>query len=603
MFGGYANRIAHIDLSTGEINYEEIVEEIARKYVGGRGMGVKFLLDNGPEVEPLSPDNILCVMIGPLTGTNARMSGRLCVVTKSPLTGTCTDSHMGGWTGAKLKWAGFDGLVFKGKAERPTYAYVEDSTVELYDASDLWGKGVHDTVKLMREKHGKDVAVMAIGPAGENLVRFASWVNADSRASGRGGTGAVGGSKNLKCIVIRGDRANAPEPADPDTFEAANSRAYEKIAEVPTTRLKTGDLNATGTNVLANMVNEIGAYPVRNAQRTDFPKTEAISGETVKETIWVKSPTCHMCPVACKKEVEITEGKHKGLHMESMEYESVWAFGPMCDCSDRDAIAAMIDRCNDLGLDTIETGDALAMAMEATEKNLIDGLGWGDTELMLAMIENIAFRQGLGDDLADGLDPCAKKWGDTSIAMTVKGQAIPAYDPRGLKGMGIGYATSNRGACHLRGYTPAAEVVNWVLGEEQIADPLEWKGKGELVGIFQNVYGFTDSLDVCKFGTFALPLEVYAGLYSGMTGIPVDADGLLQIGARIYNLERYYNNLNGFREGTVCLPKRFLEEPGTGPAAGSVCELDQMLEEYYAFRGWDNGVVPESKLKELGIVE
>jgi len=603
MFGGYANRIAHIDLSTGEINYEEIVEEIARKYDGGRGMGVKFLLDNGPEVEPLSPDNILCVMIGPLTGTNARMSGRLCVVTKSPLTGTCTDSHMGGWTGAKLKWAGFDGLVFKGKAERPTYAYVEDSTVALYDASDLWGKGVHDTVKLMREKHGKDVAVMAIGPAGENLVRFASWVNADSRASGRGGTGAVGGSKNLKCIVIRGDRANAPEPADPDTFEAANSRAYEKIAEVPTTRLKTGDLNATGTNVLANMVNEIGAYPVRNAQRTDFPKTEAISGETVKETIWVKSPTCHMCPVACKKEVEITEGKHKGLHMESMEYESVWAFGPMCDCSDRDAIAAMIDRCNDLGLDTIETGDALAMAMEATEKNLIDGLGWGDTELMLAMIENIAFRQGLGDDLADGLDPCAKKWGDTSIAMTVKGQAIPAYDPRGLKGMGIGYATSNRGACHLRGYTPAAEVVNWVLGEEQIADPLEWKGKGELVGIFQNVYGFTDSLDVCKFGTFALPLEVYAGLYSGMTGIPVDADGLLQIGARIYNLERYYNNLNGFREGSDCLPKRFLEEPGTGPAAGSVCELDQMLEEYYAFRGWDNGVVPESKLKELGIVE
>jgi aldehyde:ferredoxin oxidoreductase len=187
--------------------------------------------------------------------------------------------------------------------------------------------------------------------------------------------------------------------------------------------------------------------------------------------------------------------------------------------------------------------------------------------------------------------------------MTVKGQSIPAYDPRGLKGMGIGYATSNRGACHLRGYTPAAEIVNWVLGDETVVDPLEWKGKGELLGIFQNVYGFTDSLNVCKFGTFAIPLDVYAGLYSGMTGAPLDADGLLKIGERVYNLERYYNNLNGFREGSDYLPKRFLEEPGTGAAEGSVCELDEMLEEYYAFRGWENGVVSESKLIALGILE
>jgi len=603
MLGGYANRIAQIDLTAGKVKYEEIDEEIARKYVGGRGMGVKFLFDNGPEVEPFSPDNILCVMVGPLTGTDTRLSGRVCVVTKSPLTGTCTDSHMGGWTGAKLKWAGFDGLVFKGKAEKPTYAYVEDGKVTLHDASDLWGKGIHDTVKLMREKHGEDVGVMAIGPAGEKLVRFAAWINADDRASGRGGTGAVGGSKNLKCIVIKGDRADRPKPVDPETFDAANKKALDKIKEVPTTQLKLGDLASLGTNVLANMVNEIGAYPVRNAQRTDFAETEAVSGETVSETIWVKSPTCHACPVACKKEVEITEGKHKGLHMESMEYESVWAFGPMCDCSDVNAIAAMIDRCNDFGLDTIETGDALAMTMEATEKGLVDGLEWGDADAMLELIENITFRQGLGDDLAEGMDPCSKKWGDPSIAMTVKGQSIPAYDPRGLKGMGIGYATSNRGACHLRGYTPAAEVVNWVLGDETVVDPLEWKGKGELLGIFQNVYGFTDSLNVCKFGTFAIPLDVYAGLYSGMTGAPLDADGLLKIGERVYNLERYYNNLNGFLEGSDYLPKRFLEKPGTGAAEGSVCELDEMLEEYYAFRGWENGVVSESKLVELGIFE
>lgn len=603
MLGGYANKIARINLTNSEVKYEEIDDEIARKYVGGRGMGVKFLFDNGPEVEAFSPDNILCVMIGPLTGTDTRLSGRLCVVTKSPLTGTCTDSHMGGWTGAKLKWAGFDGLVFKGKAEKPNYAYIEDGKVTLHDASELWGKGVHDTIKLMQDKYGADVGVMAIGPAGENLVRFAAWINADNRASGRGGTGAVGGSKNLKCIVIKGDRVNKPKPVDLEKFSAFNKKALDKVREVPTTLPKKGDLHTYGTNVLANMVNEIGAYPTYNAKRTDFPETENVSGETVSETIWVKSPTCYMCPVACKKEVEITEGKHKGLHMESMEYESVWAFGAMCGNPDVNSIAAMIDRCNDFGLDTIETGDALAMTMEATEKDLVDGLEWGDTDAMLELIHKIAFREGLGNDLAEGMDPCSKKWGDPSIAMTVKGLSIPAYDPRGIKGMGIGYATSNRGACHLRGYTPAAEVVGYVLGEANTVDPLDWKGKGELVGVFQNVYGFTDSLNVCKFGTFAIPLDVYAGLYSAVTGVPLDANGLLKIGERVYNLERYYNNLNGFREGSDYLPKRFLEEPGTGAAAGSVCELDEMLEEYYAFRDWENGVVPESKLKELEIIK
>jgi aldehyde:ferredoxin oxidoreductase len=602
MYGGYANRVAWIDLTAGTVDYREIDENDARMYVGGRGLGVKYVFDNGPDVEPLSPDNILCAMVGPLTGTRTRMSGRLCTVTKSPLTGTIADSHMGGWTGAKLKWAGFDGLVFQGKAESPTYAYVEDGVIALHDASDLWGKGVHDTVKLIREKHGEDVAVMAIGPAGENLVRYSCWINADDRASGRAGTGAVAGSKNLKCIVIKGDRSNMPEPADPEAFKEANAACLAKIKEVPTTRPKTGDLHVHGTNVLANMVNEISAYPVRNAQITEFLRTDAVSGETVTETILVKNPTCWACPVACKKEVEITEGKHKGLHMESMEYESVWAFGPMCDCSDIGAISALIDRCNDFGLDTIEAGDALAMTMEATEKGLVEGLAWGDTDAMLELLEDIAFRRDLGDDLADGMDPCSKKWGDPSIAMTVKGQSIPAYDPRGLQGMGIGYATSNRGACHLRGYTPAAEVVNWVLGDETVVDPLAWKGKAELQMIFQNVYGFTDSLNVCKFGTFAIPLSVYAALYSSFTGLPLDVNGLLQIGERVYNLERYYNNQIGFREGSDYLPERFLKETGTGAASDTVCELDKMLEEYYAFRGWENGVVTEDKLIELGII-
>jgi aldehyde:ferredoxin oxidoreductase len=601
-FGGYANKIARIDLSTGAIQYEPLNEEDVLKYVGGRGLGVKFLFDNGPAVEPLSPDNIFCVMVGPLTGTRAPMNSRVCVVTKSPLTGTCADSHAGGSTGAKLKWAGFDGLVFRGKAPGPTYAYVEKGTVTLHDASALWGKGVHEIVRLMHEKYGDDTAVMSIGPAGEKLVRLASWINDEDRAAGRNGTGAVGGSKNLKCIVIKGARADMPKPADAETFQQATRDALAKLRQVPTTDPKDGDLHTYGTNVLMNMANEIGGLPARNAQRSVFAQADAIGGEAVAETILVKRTSCYGCPVACKKEIEITSGKYTGLHMESVEYESAWAFGAMCDNDDIQAIAAMIDRCNDYGLDTIECGNALAMTMEATEKGLVKGLAWGDTDAMMDLIEDIALRQGIGDDLAEGPAQAAAKWGAPEISMSVKGQSIPAYDPRGIKGMGIGYATSNRGACHLRGYTPAAEVVGWVLGEESVADPLAWEGKGQLVAIFQNVYGFTDSADMCKFGTFAIPLDVYARIYSGMTGIPLDADGLLKTGERIYNLERYYNNLNGFREGSDTLPQRFLVEPGSGPASQSVCELDEMLEEYYSFRGWVDGVVSEEKLMELGIM-
>jgi aldehyde:ferredoxin oxidoreductase len=602
MLGGYANRVAWIDLTAGQVDYKKIDEQDARQYVGGRGLGVKYVFDNGPQVEALSPDNILCVMVGPLSGTKARMSGRLCTVTKSPLTGTIADSHMGGWTGAKLKWAGFDGLVFKGKADKPTYAFVEDGQVTLHDASDLWGKGIHDTVEMVQDKHGEDVAVMSIGPAGENLVRFACWINSDDRASGRGGTGAVAGSKNLKCVVIRGDRKDMPKPADPEAFKAADKACLAAIRACEVTRPVDGDLHLHGTNVLANMANEIGAFPTRNAQMTIFDEVEAISGETVADTILTKRPTCWACPVACKKHVEITEGKYKGLSMESMEYESVWSFGAMCGNSDAAAIAALIDRCNDFGLDAIEAGDAVAMTMEATQEGLVDGLAWGDTDAMMELVFDIAFRQGLGDDLAEGMDPCSKKWGDSSLAMTVKGQSIPAYDPRGIQGMGIGYATSNRGACHLRGYTPAAEVVNWVLGDEVEADPLTWEGKAELQMIFQNVYGFTDSLDVCKFGTFAISLQIYADLYAGMTGLPLDPGGLLKIGERVYNLERYYNNQAGFREGSDYLPERFLKEKGHGPASDSVCELDNMLEEFYTLRGWENGVVTEAKLIELGIL-
>jgi aldehyde:ferredoxin oxidoreductase len=605
--GGYANRIGWVDLTAGQTEYKPVPEDLALKYIGGRGLGVKFVFDNGPEVDPLSPDNILCFMNGPLTGSEANMSGRMAVVTKSPLTGTVTDSHHGGWSAARLRWAGFDGLVFKGKADKPVYAYIEEGTVELRDASEVWGKGVHATVQHFRDKYGeKDLTVIAIGPAGEKLVKFACWINEDDRASGRGGTGCVGGSKNLKAIVVK-SKKKITKAEDRPEWKKTHTRVLKAImAEENITSPKKGGLSVYGTNVLMNITSSIGALPTKNSMVTSYGEdAEKISGEFVKENILVNDPTCHACPVACKKEVEITEGPWKGLRMESVEYEPSWSVGANLGNNDANTVAKMIDVANDYGYDAIEIGHPLSVWMEASEKGYTNGEGtleWGDIQGMVNAAEMVGKREGFGDVMAEGADATAEHFGHPELAMTCKGQGIPAYDPRGLKGMGIGYATSNRGACHLRAYTPAAELGVMPFNSLTV-DPLAWEGKGELVMIFQNVHAFSDSMDICKFSAFAMGAEEYAASYSTMTGVPYTAEDVLKTGDRIYNLERHYNNLAGFKNGSDTLPKRFTEEASTMPGSeGHVCELDKMLAEYYEKRGWEDGVVPEAKLKELEII-
>jgi aldehyde:ferredoxin oxidoreductase len=604
--GGYADKVGRIDLTKGTVAYEAIPEEWKLKYIGARGVGVKYVFENGPQVDALSPDNILCFMNGPLTGSEANMSGRMAIVTKSPLTGTVTDSHHGGWSAARLRWAGFDGLIFKGKAAKPTYAYVHDGVVELLDASEVWGKGVHDTIKFFKEKYGeKDLTVIAIGPGGENLVKFACWINENDRASGRGGTGCVGGSKNLKAVVIKSEK-KIVKAADRDAWKPAHERALKNImAEENITSPRKGGLSVYGTNVLTNITNNMGALPTKNSMLTSFGEDgEKVSGEYVKQHILVDDPTCHACPVACKKEVEITEGPWKGLRMESVEYEPAWSVGANVGNNDVNTVAKMIDLCNDYGVDAIEVGHPLSVWMEATEKGWTNGSGtlkWGDIYGMTDAVRMIALRQGFGNVLADGANAVAKHFGHPEIAMTAKGQGIPAYDPRGLKGMGLGYATSNRGACHLRAYTPAAELGVMPFGSLKV-DPLAWKGKGELVKIFQDIHAFSDSMDLCKFSAFAMGAEEYAQQYSALVGVPFTTDDVLKTGERIYNLERHYNNLAGFGAGSDTLPKRFTEEASTMPGSqGHVCELKDMLDEYYKARGWENGVAPEAKLKELGI--
>lgn len=610
--GGFVDRVARIDLTTGSVSYEGINEEDARKYLGGRGLGVKYVFDNGPEVDPLSPDNLLAIMTGPLTGTEVKMSGRLCAVTKSPLTGTVTDSHMGGWAAAYMKWSGFDALLIKGKADHPVYLVCEKGEVSIHDASDLWGKTTHEVHEALLKKYpGRYVDVMAIGPAAENGVNYAGWVNKDDRACGRGGTGRVGASKNLKAIVFIGDKSAQPKPADRDAFKEADKVALAAIMdEANITSPRKGGLSVYGTNVLMNISGSIGGLPAWNSQKTSFISEdgeelyEHISGESVREEILVGDPTCHACPVACKIEVEVKEGPYK-VHMESVEYESAWSLGANCGTDNKAAIAVMIDQCNRFGMDTIEMGNVLSAFMEISQKGGFEGesLAFGDADGQIAMIERIAYaKDDLAKTLGKGAYGAAEALGYPELAMSVKGQGIPAYDPRGYKGMGIGYATSNRGACHLRAYTPAAELGVMPFGSLKV-DPLEWKGKGELVKAFQDFHAVSDSFDICKFSAFAEGIEEYTSQYNAVTGSNLSTDELLKAGERVYNLERHYNNLNGFREGSDYLPKRFLEEPSTMPGSkGHICELEPMLEEYYAARGWEKGVVPESKLKELGIL-
>jgi aldehyde:ferredoxin oxidoreductase len=599
----YGQTIAHIDLAQRSWELRPAPEDWVRKYVGARGLGVRYVLENGVDVDPLSPENLLCFLNGPLSGSEVSMSGRWACVTKSPLTGTVTDSHQGGWTGARLRWAGFDGLVFEGRADAPVHVFIEDGKIEIHDAADTWGQGIHDTVAFYQERYGaKNLSVNAIGPAGENLSRFAAWVNEDDRAFGRGGTGAVGGCKNLKAIVIRAKLEKSEVP-DKEAWKAARTHSLDAIRdEKNITAPRKGGLSLYGTNVLMNVTNGIGALGTRNSKLTSFgERAELISGEYVEENLLTGNPTCHACPVACKKEVTIQDGPYKGLKMESVEYEPAWSLGANCDVSDVRSVAKLIDQCNDHGLDPIELGNVYSVFMECSELGATNGatLDWGDDAAMVRLTDQLALRQGIGDVLAEGTTRTAAHFGHPELAMAVKGQAVPAYDPRGLKGMGLGYATSNRGACHLRAYVAAAEL--GVIDIE--ADPLEWKGKGELVMAFQDMAAFSDSMDLCKFSAFAHSADHYAEQYAAAMGIPFSADDVMQTGERIYNLERYYNNLAGFREGSDTLPARFTEEASTlSGSKGHVSELREMLGEYYEARGWEEGVVPEAKLRALGIL-
>ncbi len=615
MANGWTGTVLRINLTERTVTKEPLNEQWAREYVGGRGLGARYLTEEmDPTVDALAPDNKLLFVTGPLTGTSASCGSRYMVVTKGPLTNAITTSNSGGYWGPELKFAGYDLLIVEGRASSPCYLWVYDETVEIREADHLWGKTVWETEEHLRAELGvPDTIIASIGPAGENLVRFACIMNDLHRAAGRSGVGAVMGSKNLKAIAVRG--TGGVTLANPPAFMKAMWEMKEKLRESPVT---SQGLPVYGTEVLVNVINEHGALPTRNHQQSVFEEAEDISGETLTETRLVANKACFSCAIACgrvstlpgeassKYEVS-TSPRNWKIAGEGPEYEAAWAMGSECGIGDLDALIKANWLCNDLGMDSISFGATVAAAMELYEKKVVSleqtgiPLDFGSAEALLSMAERIAYRRGFGAELAEGSKRMTEKFGRPEFFMGVRGQEFAAYEARAIQGMGLGYATSNRGACHLKAYTVAAEI----LGLPRQMDPNDTEGKAEITKLFQDATSTVDATGLCQFLTFGVGLEEMLPQLAAATGVNFSLEELLTIGERIWNLERHWNERAGVGSGADILPKRILEEPlPSGPAKGKVNRLGEMLPEYYQLRGWDtDGRLTPEKLKELGLDE
>ena len=588
---GWAGKILDIDLSDNSIETVPLDMEMARQFLGGRGLGARLLWDLvGPEVEPLSPENVLIFSTGPITASSSQTSNRFNVSTKSPLTDTILHSNSGGWWGMQFKRTGYDALIVRGKAETPVMIEITADGVQIKDAQHLWGKSVFETTEALGQDRNKR-NVMCIGPAGENMVRIAAIMNDKERALARGGGGAVMGSKNLKAIVVEGSEKNRPEDQDQFKFMLYETRKLLKASP-----LTSQALPEFGTAVVMNVVNEIGALPTRNFQQSQFEGADKISGEAITDEILVKNQACWACPITCTRISKTSSGKEG----EGPEFESAWAFGAQCGIDNLEAITEANFLCNDLGIDTISMGNTIGCAMELSECGYIESdLGFGQADKLLGLIHDTAYRQGIGDDLAEGSYRMAEKYNAPELSMTVKKLEMPAYDPRGMQGQGLVYATSNRGACHETGNMLGPEV----LALPRLIDRFATQGKAGIVSVHQDSAAVIDSLVFCKFANMAVSVEFFARTLSAVTGETFTEEDLMQAGERIWTLERLYNLREGFTREDDTLPERLLNNPvQEGPSEGFTANLAPMIKEYYAFRGWDeNGIPRPHKLRELGL--
>jgi len=595
---GYHGKILRINLKERSIKKEDLDLNLAKKYLGGRGLGNKILMDEvGATVDALSPENKLIIATGPLSGTPTPTGGRYMVITKSPLTGTIACSNSGGRWGAELKFAGYDLIIVEDQADSPVYISIKDDNVEIKDASHLWGKVTTEVSSLLKEELGEKTKILNIGPAGEKLSKIAAIMNDVDRAAGRSGVGAVMGSKNLKAIAVSGTGKVAIH--NPDLLKQVVSRVNKQIRENGVTG---AGLPTYGTAVLVNIINENGAFPVNNFQSSQFDKAEDISGETLAEKYLVKKVGCYGCPIACGRLCKVDDKEVAGP-----EYETIWGFGSDCGVSDMKQIIKANEVCNELGLDTISASTTIAAAMELYQKGLITEddvngvpLTWGNSEAIIEWTKRMGLREGLGDKLAEGSYRLAEMYGAPEVSMSVKKQELPAYDPRGIQGQGLSYATSNRGGCHVRGYLISPEI----LGLPEKLDRLSLEGKATWAKIFQDLTASIDSLGLCLFTSFAMGAGDYADLYNAVCGTEHTAASMLEAGDRIWNIEKLFNLESGLTAADDTLPKRLLEEPIVdGPSKGNVHRLDVLLPQYYEARGWDTeGVPTDEKLEQLGII-
>ncbi len=598
--GAWQGQILRVNLTKGTCKKEKLDPKLARAYIGGRGLGTKILYDEiDPKVDSLSPNNKLLMATGPLTGTNASTGGRYMVITKSPLTGAIACSNSGGYIGAEIKFCGYDLILFEGRAKMPVYLWLNNDKVEIRPADKLWGKPTHETEDRLKAETHAEAKVCSIGPAGEKLALIACVMNDKARAAGRSGVGAVMGSKNLKAVVVKGSQS--VKVARPKEFMAACLSVVKKLAESPVTG---GGLPKYGTPILVNVINAHGFLPTRNFQQGQFEGADRLSGETIADTILIKNKGCFACTIACARVSEVKEGKYKGSG-EGPEYESDWALGIATGVSDLAAVTKANYLCNELGMDTIEAGVAVATTMELFEKGYIPEseigrpLRFGDPEALVWLIEEMGYRRGFGELVAQGGYRVAERYGHPELFMGSKKQAFPAYDGRGAQGMALGYATSNRGACHLRGYTISVEV----FGIPKKMDPFLTEGKAEVSKLFQDVTALVDSTGICLFTTFGIGAEDIQPMLEHATGAGYTLEECLKVGERVWNLERLFNLKAGLSGKDDTLPPRILNEAiPEGPAKGMVGKLHEMLPEYYKLRGWDTAGVPtKAKLKELAL--
>lgn len=608
MHNGYMNQLLVVNLSTGEVKSSAIPDWLKEKYVGGKGFGVKLLYDLLPaRTDPLAPENPLMFMTGPLTGTKTP-SMRACVVTKSPLTGTFLDSYFGGFFGQEIKYAGYDGIIIIGRAERPVYLWIEDNNVEIRSAEHLRGLNTFTTNAMLKKENGNDVKVACIGPAGENQVRFSLISCEYNRQAGRGGSGAVMGSKNLKAIAIRGNESVRVH--DLESFKAAVVQANKDLADSPDVQA----LTETGTASAVPYANEIGLLPNHNYKNGTFDGANAISDYGQNKHLWLRSDACAGCPVRCSKVGVIRTGKYAGTISDIVEYESAAMIGANLEIGDVKAVTYLTNLCDSLGLDSMSTGGAVGFALEAVEKgyiqdaDFIEHLQFGNPQGVEYLIKAIAKREGYwGELMADGVKEAAKKLGSNSeeIAVHIKGMEVPAWGPRGSAGMGLALMTADRGGCHQRGF-PVAYEVGGLPWNGKTLDPLSPHGKGEMVASLQNYLAGLDTFVKCDFGGFGIQPQTYLELFKSVTGRSLTEEELNKLGERVWNMTKLFN----LREGIDCtqdtLPPRFVKEAlPDGPAKGhriTEDDMDILRTDYYQERGWDKTSFPTTqKLDELGI--